>query len=143
MWCGVLSCIGKMTLAEPRGFLLLKPSAPPTSLCSSSFPQLCLPPGDETFRRGQCPGFNISTARVKEKKKSGFCTRTRTFSQLAVHFPFCLQTKEHSVHSCLLLEQGLIDSAKVQVSQVGLFRVTCRGGQRGASVWWCTHYRGQ
>lgn len=39
MWCELLSCIGKMTLAEAQGFLLLKPSdlqPPPVSLPSPS-----------------------------------------------------------------------------------------------------------
>lgn len=80
VWWEVLSCIGKMTLAELKGFLLLKPSCllPPSVPLPS--PNCVLPPGDETFRQGLA--FPQSTSR----KKSGFRTEVCTFSQLPVFF---------------------------------------------------------
>lgn len=132
MWWKVLCCIGKMTLAEPKGCLLLKPSAlqPPSVPLPS--PNCVFRPVMKHSDRASAQG--LAFPQCTSRKKSGFCTEACTFSQLAVHFSFCLQNTEHSVHSCLFLQWSLIDSVKVQLSQTGLFGVICRRVERKKCV---------
>lgn len=61
MWCKVLSCIGKMTLAKPKGFLLLKPSAlhqPPSAPLPS--PNCVFRPAMKHSDRAAAWGFKLS-----------------------------------------------------------------------------------
>lgn len=61
MWCKVLSCIGKMTLAKPKGFLLLKPSAlhqPPSAPLPS--PNCVFRPAMKHSDRAAARGFKLS-----------------------------------------------------------------------------------
>lgn len=118
VWCKVLSCIGKMTLAKLKGFLLLKPSAlqPPSVPLPS--PNCVFRPVMKHSDRASAQGLTFS--QCTWMKKSGFCNGACIFSQLPMRFFFCLQATEHSVRACF------IDSGKVQLRQVGLVSVTCR-----------------
>ncbi len=132
VWWKVLSCIGKMTLAEPKGSLLLKPSA----LQTASVP---LPSPYSVFRwvmkhSDRASAQSLAFPQYTSRKKSGFCTEACTFLTLPVHCSFWLQTTEHSVHSSLFLERRLIDSGKVHLSQVGPFGVACRRAERKRGV---------
>lgn len=115
MWCKVLSCIGKMTLAKPKGFLLLKPSAlhqPPSAPLPS--PNCVFRPAMKHSDRAAARGFKLSPCTLggggqdPAKGEAGVVVvvvAACIFSQLPVGFPLCLQAAEHAC---------CIDSGKVQ-----------------------------
>lgn len=119
VWCELLSCIGKMTLAEAQGFLLLKPSdlqPPPVSLPSPS----CV------FRPAM-------------KHSDGVIALSLTFPLAHTLYVNSVgapppNTKSENTR-CLFFERGIIDRGKVHLTKVEQRSFKSkREGKKGQSV---------
>lgn len=136
MWCKVLSCIGKMTLAKPKGFLLLKPSAlhqPPSAPLPS--PNCVFRPAMKHSDRAAAWGFKLSPRTLG---RWGWGRRRPLAYFHSYLWVFPSVCKPQSTPAALIQAKSNLSGVRPLIA-----KHVDRQTDRWRECSGCTHYRGQ